>query len=192
MLNDFRVAVRLLRRNPGFTAAAVLTLALGVALDTGVFTLVRAVLLRPLPFKDPERVVVVWTDRRDQLGRDRSDVPQTAGAFSDWHAGNRSFAELAAIQLWRNDYSARFDLIAPDGAERLRGALATPNFFRMAGVHAALGRTFTDNDSPETLGQSAVLSDGLCSSSGRRSRKALRSPCSVPLPEHCSPSRPFP
>jgi putative ABC transport system permease protein len=161
MLQDLRFAVRLLVRNRGFAAAAILTLGLGVGLNGAVFALVRSVLLRPLPFRDPARVVVVWAGYPSATSSvyDPSDGPQTSGEFLDWRATSHSFEDLATVVLWKHELSPRFDLLSSDRAERLRGAFATPNFFRLVGVQAALGRVFTESDAFQS--QEAVISDGL-------------------------------
>lgn len=161
MLHDLRFAARLLQRNPGFAAAAILTIALGVGLNVAVFTLVRAVLLRPLPFTDPDRVVAVY-EPYDGPARSRDDtspLPLAAGQVQDWHRLSSPFSDLAAVQLWQHDVSSRIDWLTDGRAERLRGAYATPNFFSLLGMRAALGRTFTPEDSRESLTQSVVLSN---------------------------------
>jgi putative ABC transport system permease protein len=164
MINDLRFAVRLLRRSPGFTLAAILTLALGVGLNGAVFSLVRGVLLRPLPFDDPDRVVVAWTARagvRPSSTYDPSDTPQSVGTFVDWRDGNQTFVGLSGVKLWKHNPDSNFDLVGADRTERLRGAFATPDFFRLLGVQAVLGRTFSDDDPPTVQQQVAVISDGL-------------------------------
>jgi predicted permease len=158
MFQDLRFAIRLLHRNLGFAAAAVLTLALGVALNGAVFALVRSVLLRPLPFHDPDRVVVLW---RNRPGPDASDRPQVARDFIDWRTHAQSFDGVAAVVSWKSNLEPRFDLIAADRAERLRGAMVTPNFFAVMGVQPARGRVFSDADAPELQSQEVVISDGL-------------------------------
>lgn len=115
LVNDLRFAVRLLRHNPGFAAATILTLAIGVGLNAAVFTLVRAVLLRPLPLVEPDRVAVLWTERPDDApsARGRSDVPEAAGMLADWRADNQSFDAIAGIELWKDTLAARF-VLGPD------------------------------------------------------------------------------
>lgn len=163
MLQDLRFAIRLLRRNPSFAAAAVLTIALGVGLNGAVFALVRSVLLRPLPFRDPDRVVLLWANSPTQPGAtiDRSDMPQTGGDFLDWRAYGRSFDGIAGVMPWTQSVEPQFDFISSDRTERLRGAFATPDLFRVLGVRAALGRVFSADDGDPALLQEAVISDGL-------------------------------
>jgi putative ABC transport system permease protein len=162
MWNDLRHSARLLRRAPAFTAAAVFTLALGIGLNAAVMSLVEAVLLRPLPYRDSERVVFVWTQRGDAAAPstyDYSDGPQTPDDFLKWRAHNWTLEDMAAVQLWKHDTGSRFDLVEADRTERLRGAFATPNFFTMLGVQAEIGRTFSDADLQRT--DVAVISNGL-------------------------------
>src|ERR671938_512232 len=95
---DLHYAVRMLAKHPGFTAAAVLTLALGVGANTAIFSLVNAVLLRPLPFAEPERLVVVWEDAT-ALGVPRNEV--APGNFAEWRARQTTFDDLAALD-WKS------------------------------------------------------------------------------------------
>ncbi|MGH9411982.1 MAG: ABC transporter permease [Vicinamibacterales bacterium] len=161
MGQDLRFAIRLLRRNPGFATAAILTIALGVGLNGAVFALVRSVLLRPLPFRDPGRVVVLWSHSGAQAGGpvDQSAIPQAFGQFIDWRAYGRSFDGVATVVPWKFDPQSDFDLIAADRAERLRAARVSSNFFDLIGGGAALGRLFSANDADVILSQEAVISN---------------------------------
>src|SRR5687768_9401914 len=96
LIQDFRFAIRMLLKNPGFTAVAVLTLALGIGANTAIFSVVRSVLLRPLPFKDPDRLVMVW-ERSVQKGYEMNHAG--VATFLDWKAQNSAFESMAAFGL---------------------------------------------------------------------------------------------
>jgi len=134
---DLRYALRLLRKTPLFTIAAIGTLALGIGANTTIFSLVQTVLLRPLPYQDPDRVVMVWEDNTP-AGFPRASV--APGNFNDWRATNRSFTDMAAMAF------AFATLTMDGGPELVLGRRVTPNFFDVLGVRAALGRSFTPAD----------------------------------------------
>lgn len=142
MVQDLRHAVRLLRKNPGFTFVAILTLALGIAANTTVFSVVSAILLRPLPgIADPGRLVSV---SRIQDGNvfDNFGYPD----YSDYRDRSRSFAGLAAF------CTAPLSMTT-DGTNRVHGDLVTDNYFDVLGVKPAVGRLLGSGD-----GQVAVVS----------------------------------
>src|SRR2546427_12505616 len=93
-MNDLKFAVHQLLKNPGFTAVAVLTLALGIGPNTAIFSVVNAVLFRPLPFREPDRLVTVW-ERNPQQGYDQNLA--AAANYLDWKALNQSFEQLAML-----------------------------------------------------------------------------------------------
>jgi predicted permease len=145
---DLRYAIRSLRRASGFTALAALTLALGIGANTAMFSVVNAVLLRPLPYARADRLVVLWTDDvRRALHRERSPYPTIAA----WRADNHTLQDLAYYAIYRetlNEQGVR---------ERLRVAGASTNLFSVLGVSPALGRPLASGDS---LGEKlAVISD---------------------------------
>ena len=146
LLADFRYAVRLLRRTPVFTIAAIGTLALGIGANTTIFSLVRDVLLRPLPYQNPDQIVMVWEDRT-AAGFPRN--PTAPGNYRDWRVMNRSFTDMAATGF-------AFANITGDGApELVLGRRVTANFFSVLGVQPVLGRPFTAAD--EATGQRVVV-----------------------------------
>ncbi len=149
---DLRFAARSLAKSPGFALAAVLTLALGIGANTAVFSLVRGVLLRPLPFPRPERLVAVH-----EANLEKSTEPMTASPpnFLDWQAQNRVFSALGA-------YTA-IDVALADGGEpeQLRATAATPGFFAALGVAPLHGRTFTNAETVPGRDRVAVLSHAL-------------------------------
>ena len=138
LLKDFAFAWRTLRKDPLFTFVAVLTIALGIGASTAIFSVVNAVLLRPLPYANPDRLVLVWGDLR---ARDVTDFPFSAPDFRDLREQGTLFADLAAVWTARQPY-------VPGSGEpvQMRVALVTPNVFRVLGVPVAAGRDFTDAD----------------------------------------------
>ncbi|HWF90118.1 MAG TPA: ABC transporter permease [Pyrinomonadaceae bacterium] len=133
-LNDLRYAARLQRKNPAFTIVAVIALALGIGANTAIFSVVNTVLLRPLPYKDPERLVLVWEDATKQ-GYPR-DTPAAAN-FVDWRDQNHVFEGMAAI----SDES--FNLTGSGEPERLAGHTVSASLFPLLGVEPHIGRVFT-------------------------------------------------
>jgi predicted permease len=151
LFNDVRFAVRGLLRYPTFTAVAVLTLALGIGVNTAVFTLVDGVLLRPLPFRDSDRLVSL-----QHLGRDGQDeLPISTGLYLLYR--NRS-ATLESIAMYSRTAA---NLVGDGEPERMDGQAVTPDFFTVLGVSATRGRTFTPEEGLPDGPQVVVLSDGL-------------------------------
>ena len=134
VLHDLRYAARLQRKNPAFTIVAVIALALGIGANTAIFSVVNTVLLRPLPYKDPERLVMVWEDASRQ-GYPR-DTPAAAN-FVDWRDQNQVFEGMAAIA------DESFNLTGSGDPERLEVRLVSANLFPLLGVEPQLGRVFT-------------------------------------------------
>ena len=132
LFQDLRFALRGLLRRPGFTAAVVATLALGIGANAAIFSVVNAVLLRPLPYADPERLVMVW-GRYPDFGRTGTSLPD----FTDWRNGTTgTFEEMAAL------HSAPFNLTGLGEPEQLKADRVSANFFRTLGVRPMLGRGF--------------------------------------------------
>jgi putative ABC transport system permease protein len=134
LLHDLRYAARLQRKNPGFTIVAVIALALGIGANTAIFSVVNTVLLRPLPYKDPDGLVMVWEDAT-RHGYPR-DTPAAAN-FVDWRDQNQVFEGMAAI----DDMS--FNLTGSGEPERLEGRRVSANLFPLLGVEPQIGRVFT-------------------------------------------------
>jgi len=150
LARDVRYAFRVLRRNPTFTAITVVTLALGIGANTSIFTLVNAVLLRPLPYSDPARLVMIWgTDPRTG-GREMSvSYPD----FEAWRDGTHSFEHVAAFT------SRSVTLGGAELAELVPAVQTTSGFFRVLGMNALAGRLFADSDETSEAQPVAVLSD---------------------------------
>jgi putative ABC transport system permease protein len=137
LLADLRYALRLLRKTPVFTIAAIGTLALGIGANTTIFSLVQTVLTRPLPYQNPDQVVMVFEDASRAGFPRNSPAP---GNFNDWRRSNRSFTDMAATRF-------AFATLTMDGApELVLGRGVTPNFFDVLGVRPVLGRSFTPAD----------------------------------------------
>jgi putative ABC transport system permease protein len=138
LLQDLRYGARMLLKQPGFTVVAVITLALGIGANTAIFSVVNAVLLRPLPFAEPERLVMVWLKGSAEKGGDRISLP--VADLLDWRAQNRSFEGVSAFQPISYNY------IGGESPERVRAAGVTANFFTTLGAQPALGRTFQSDE----------------------------------------------
>jgi putative ABC transport system permease protein len=148
---DLRLAVRLLLKSRGFALTAILALALGIGANTAIFSAVDAVLIRPLPFADPDRIVTVWEDS-SYAGFPRN-TPAPAN-YVDWKKQNQVFSEMTAFR------GAAANLTGDGPPEFIVGRGVLPGFFRVLGVNAFLGRTLADGD--EQPGENVVvLSYGL-------------------------------
>jgi putative ABC transport system permease protein len=150
IVKDIRYGIRSLLKHPGFAAVAVITLALGIGANTAIFSVVNAVLLRPLPFDDPERLVWVW-DTAPQL----ATIPTSLPDFLGWKQQNRSFEHLAAYQ------SGSMFIDAGDGTTDTPVGLVTPELFSVFHVSPILGRTFTDEETLPGRFRVAVLSHSM-------------------------------
>lgn len=150
MIQDLRFGARTLRNQPGFTLIAVLTLALGIGANTAIFSVVNAVLLAPLPFAEPERIVRLYGVFSQ--GNQASTSPPD---FLDYRAQNQSFAEFAALR------PGSYNLTGQTEPERITGAAVTSNFFRALGVQPLRGRTFTPEEAQGGQAQEVLISEGL-------------------------------
>ena len=153
VLQDLRHSVRSLRRSPAFTLAAVATLSLGIGANTVVFSLVRAVILRPSPFPAAERVLMLWESNEKQ---GYLENPPSAPNFDDWARQSRSFERLALVDAQRT-----FNLAADGRPERVAGAAAGASLFAALGVSPALGRTFAPEEEIPGRDRVALLGDEL-------------------------------
>jgi predicted permease len=155
-LQDLRFAARMLLKRPGFTAVAVLTLALGIGANTAIFSVVNAVLLRPLPYREPGRLVELW---ETNPVKGWTDAPAAPANFYDWQEQNEAFEGMAGYR----PSPGNFALMGTGEPERLRGIQVTGNLFSVLGVEAALGRTFFPEETWEGNSQVVVLSHKLWS-----------------------------
>lgn len=152
IVRDIRHGVRVLSRTPGFAAVAILTVALGIGMNAAMFSVVNALLLKPLPYRDADRIVMVW-GTWPQKGFPR--LPLFNPEFLDIQRGNHVFAETAGFKL----FSA--NLTGAGEPERLDGARASASFFPILGVPPLLGRTFTAPEDTPGSNRVVVLSHGL-------------------------------
>jgi putative ABC transport system permease protein len=153
LLQDLRYGVRLLLKNPGFTLIAVITLALGIGANTAIFSLVNAVLLRPLPFSEPERLV--WI-QNSLPGPTISDRSMRVDNFLDWRTQAKSFEALAAYSPFFE--LNRYSLTGLDESLRLRGVQVSQNFLDVLGVRPTLGRNFVAEECVWKGRRAAILS----------------------------------
>lgn len=148
---DARLALRTLGRNRVLTGAAVLTLALGVGANTAIFSVVNAVILRPLPFSDPGRLVMVW---EENVARGWYQNVVAPANYLDWKAGVAGFQDAAAYA----SFASQVTLAGEGDPQLLNAVRVTGNFFAVLGVSAAQGRTFRDEETWEGLPPVAVVS----------------------------------
>src|SRR5579859_5856141 len=137
LLQDFRYALRQLRRNPGFTTVAVVTLALAVGANTAIFSVVHTVLLAPLPYQQVGRLMMIWGRN---VSRGEQSFPISAGDFTDWKQKNDVFEDIAA------SYDNEVTLTGAGDPKLALGYAISPNYFHVLGVAPRLGRTFTDEE----------------------------------------------
>src|SRR5215217_602973 len=149
---DIRYGLRSLMKRPGATAIALATLALGIGMNTAIFSAVDSILLRPLPFRDPERLVSVWEQSLRQGIRQNEAAPAN---FFDIRNQNQRFEALGAYG------PLDINLTGSGDPERLDGQLVTANVFSILGVAPALGRTFLPNEDQPGQEHVVVLSDAL-------------------------------
>jgi putative ABC transport system permease protein len=149
---DLRFGVRMLLKKPGFTLIAVITLALGIGANTAIFSVVNAVLLRPLPYPAPEQLVVV---QEMDVARGAADIGAPMPDYREWEKRNRSFSHIAAYST--NSYN----ISGTDEPERVAGAAVTTDFFPLLGINPAQGRGFVSEEGVYGKHHAVVLSDAL-------------------------------
>ena len=149
LVQDVRYSLRILRKSPGFTAVAMLTLALGIGANTAIFSLVNGVLLRPLPYRNPDRLTMVWEKSRD-------GSPENVGyaTYLDWKAQNKSFEQLAIYSSWQ-------PVLQVGEPEQLNGLRVTSNYFRTLGIHPEIGRDFLPEEDAPNANKVVILSHSL-------------------------------
>jgi putative ABC transport system permease protein len=153
MHQDFKYALRALTRNPGFAPVAVLILALGIAANTTIYTVVDSVLLRPLSFQDPDRLVMAW-ERHPIIGKQEVALPD----FHDWQARNHSFSGMAAYTM-QGDLKPLWSVNGEP--EPLQATLASSNLFSLLGVSPVAGRLFSAEEDRPGHNQTVLLSHRL-------------------------------
>ena len=152
MIQQVRLAFRSLLKTPGFTAVAIITIALAIAANTAVFSLVNALLIRPLPFKDPQHLVLLF-EKFSAQGLDQ--IPVSAPEYLDWEKQTQSYERIAAFNF------ADFNLTGGDMPERIAGAVVTPSLFPLLGVAPIKGRVFNDTEFGEGNDGVVMISERL-------------------------------
>ena len=152
LLQDIKYSVRLLFKKPGFTATAVVTLALGIGANTAIFSVVQGVLLSPLPFEDPEELAIIW---RTNAERNTGNWPVPAPEFLDWSDQNDVFTATTAIR------PQTFTVTGTEDPERITGAAVTSGYFDVLEARPIIGREFTADENVAGRETSAILSYGL-------------------------------
>src|ERR1700677_3744698 len=149
---DICFGLRMLLKNPGFTVVAILTLAIGIGANTAIFSVVKAVLLAPLPYKDSSRIVAVWTANPARGGQ---PLPSTAADFAVWKEKSGVFEDLAP------SYDNERTLTGQGAPQLLIGYAVSANYLRILGVRPQLGRLYTDQEDSPGGPPVALLSDSL-------------------------------
>src|SRR5215212_5280940 len=152
LLRDIHYSLRMLWRRPGFTTVSVVTLALGIGANTAIFSVINSVLLAPLPYEDPDRLVMVW---ERQVISNTSQQPVSWPNFEDWKGQNRVFEQLAASR------GATFNLTRGGETERVTGARVSGNLYALLRVKPMLGRDFLEAEGGPGAEAVALVSHGL-------------------------------
>jgi putative ABC transport system permease protein len=152
LLRDLKFSTRSLLKRPALTIIATLTLAIGIGANSAIFSVVNALLLKPLPFPDPDRIVALW-DKVPSRGVERNEV--AVANYLDWRAQNKSFEQLGLYSWWSTN------LTGSDSPERVQGFQVTPNFFEIVGVKPMMGRGFSAEEDQPGKDAVALLSYNL-------------------------------
>ncbi len=150
---DIRYGIRVLAKSPGFTFFAIAVLALGIAANTAIFSIADAILVRPLPYRNAARLVMVWEDA-SSYGFPK-DTP-SPGNFADWKARNQVFEDMAAVSPIES-----FNVTGDGNPEELLGGNVTANLFSLLGASSAIGRDFRSEDDVPGASRVVILSHGL-------------------------------
>src|SRR5215207_858714 len=149
LLRDLRYGLRTLAKNPGFTAAAVVTLGLGIGANTAIFSVVNGVLLSPLAGRDPDRLVLLWESTKET-----PQIPVSYPNYLDWRQRTRSFEDIAVFSGFD-----QFTMTGQGDPERVRGGLSSGNLFTVFGIEPAAGRLLDPRDDRPEADPVAVISD---------------------------------
>src|ERR1044071_10520880 len=150
LLRDIRYSVRSLRKRPGFSLLVVLVLAVAIAANSSIFSIVNAVILKPLSFKEPNQLVWIWATRKG-VSRSFFSIPN----FIDTRDQNETLAEIAPLAIWPANLTGQGE------AERLQGVRIAANAMQMLGVEAVAGRTLAPDDDNPNNARVVMLSYGL-------------------------------
>jgi putative ABC transport system permease protein len=151
LVSDLRHGLRTLVRNPGFSTIAILLLALGIGANTAIFSVVDAVLLRPLPYQDSSRIMQIWHVPPAKSFPGMTLFSVSPANYLDWQRQNHSFEEMAAYG------GTNFNVGGKERPEAIQGAAVAPGFFSILGVHPLLGRTFSQEEDHPGQGHVVVL-----------------------------------
>ena len=149
---DVRYGIRMLRKSPGFAAAAVIVLALGIGANTAIFSVVNAVLLRPLPFSNPDRLVQLWHTPPQASFPGMTRFPLSAANYLDWKSQNHVFEQTAIYSF------ARYNLTGIGQPEVVQAGSVEPSFFAVLGIPPMLGRVFASDEDQPGRGNIVILS----------------------------------
>ncbi len=153
LLQDLRYGARMLRKQPGFTLVAVLTLGLGIGANTAIFSIINGVLLKPLPYAEPERLVMLWERKLpDATSRGFEQEMISPPNFADWQAQQQSFSHLT---FWTGD--SEFNLVNNDGSEKVRGSYVAASLFSTLGVQPFKGRVLLPDEDQKEGNRAAVI-----------------------------------
>jgi putative ABC transport system permease protein len=155
LLQDLKYGLRMLAKSPGFTIVAVLTLALGIGASTAVFSIVNAVLLKPLPYLNADRIVIPWRQVPPQLNLGYNEIPWGLTEFRRMLTDAKTFQDLGAFK------SDSFILTAAGDPAKLDGLRASAGFFPALGVQPVLGRAFSSEEDQPAHEDEVLLSYGL-------------------------------
>ncbi len=187
---DFRYAIRSLRRSPGFALLAVVVMALGIGANTAVFSVVNAVLLKPLSYRDPDRIVTLSNSSTTREAPSSLSKQVSIPDFQDWQDQSSSFEALAYY------YSRETAVIRSSAAEYARVTSVSPEFFRVFGVEPFVGRSFTTEETKRGAGGAAMISYTYWQShfggNPRALEQTLRSPGPRPIVGVLPPGFRFP
>src|SRR5256714_9548640 len=164
---DLRFGLRMLRKSPGFALTTIVVLALGIGANAAVFSVVDAVLLRSLPLRDPERVLMLWEKNPALGGSIGERVPAAYTTFLEWQRQATQFEAIAGFE------DANFNLTSGPEPERIEGARASPNIFTLFGVKPALGTSFDSAATDPSKTRVAVITDAFFRSHFGGERSAL-------------------
>jgi hypothetical protein len=171
VLHDVRYSLRQLRQSPSFSITAVLTLALGIGVNTAVFSLVHAVLLRPLPFNNPDQLVMAW-EENSHRGWTHNIV--SAANFNDWRKENHVFSDMAIV-----DPFLTFNLTGSAEPVEIQAERVSPNLFSLLGAHSFLGRTFVPEEGRPGSAHVVVIGHALWASRDGGDRSIVRKQISL-------------
>jgi len=152
LLKDISYGVRTLLKSPGFTVVAVIALTLGIGANTAIFSVVNSVLLRPLPYSDPSRLMQLW---EASVNRGRKEMPASYPNFADWRDQNHVFEQVVAYTDWS------FNLTGSGEPERIRSAIVSPAFFSILGINPIRGRVFLSGEDEKGKDLVVVISESL-------------------------------